>query len=178
MPWNVIANDEGCPIATPWAVRQASGRLLSCHGSKREALGHVAALNASENLQGRLSGLALSALEQYRTLADLDLAPTDAMVAEAERGLAWREEFRRGSGAVGVARARDIRNRARLSPDTVRRMASFFARHEVDKQAEGFRRGEDGFPSAGRIAWALWGGDPGMAWANDRLSQIKAIQES
>jgi hypothetical protein len=57
-------------------------------------------------------------------------------------------------------------------------MASFFARHEVDKQAEGFRRGEDGFPSAGRIAWALWGGDPGMAWANDRLSQIKAIQES
>ena len=98
--------------------------------------------------------------------------------AQGERGLAWREEFRRGSGSVGVARARDIRNRARLSADTVRRMSSFFARHEVDKEAEGFRRGEDGFPSAGRIAWALWGGDPGMAWANDRLSQIKAIQES
>lgn len=178
MPWNVIANDEGCPVSSPWGVRKATGRLLSCHESKREALSHLAALHAGENLEGRLSGLALAALTQYRTLADLDLTPTDGMVAEAERGLAWREEFRRGSGAVGVARARDIRNRARLSPDTVRRMSSFFARHEVDKEAEGFRRGEDGFPSAGRIAWALWGGDPGMAWANDRLSQIKAIQES
>jgi hypothetical protein len=44
-------------------------------------------------------------------------------------------------------------------------MVSFFARHEVDKQGQGYTPDEDGYPSAGRIAWALWGGDPGRAWA-------------
>ena len=92
--------------------------------------------------------------------------PTDAMAQEAERGLEWRREFGRGGTEVGVARARDIANKRDLSMDTVRRMASFFARHEVDKEAEGFSPGEDGYPSAGRIAWALWGGDPGQSWAN------------
>jgi HK97 family phage portal protein len=92
-------------------------------------------------------------------------APTDAMVTEAERGLEWRREFGRGGTEVGVARARDIVNRRRLPIETVRRMHSYFSRHEVDKQAEGFKPGEDGYPSAGRIAWALWGGDPGQSWA-------------
>jgi hypothetical protein len=94
------------------------------------------------------------------------------MAAEAERGLEWRREYGRGGTEVGVARARDISNRATLSPDTVRRMKSYFARHEVDKQAEGFSPGEDGYPSAGRIAWALWGGDPGQAWANARVDEM------
>ena len=98
----------------------------------------------------------------------IDLKPTASMAEEAERGLAWREEFGRGGTAVGVARARDISNRVNLSPETVRRMVSYFARHEVDKQGEGWSPGEDGYPSAGRIAWALWGGDPGRAWANEK----------
>ena len=110
------------------------------------------------------------------SIDDIDLVPNDAMVEEAERGLAWREEFNRGGTAVGVARARDISNRVRLSADTVRRMASFFARHEVDKQGQGFEIGEEGYPSAGRIAWALWGGDPGQSWANARLSEIAALE--
>jgi HK97 family phage prohead protease len=107
---------------------------------------------------------------------DIDLVPTDAMVEEAKRGLAWRDEFNRGGTAVGVARARDISNKVRLSPETVQRMASFFARHEVDKQGQGFEVGEDGYPSAGRIAWALWGGDAGQSWADARLAQIAALE--
>jgi len=178
MPWDVTSNDKSCPVSTPWGVWLVNGKLLSCHESKREALRHVAALHTNENLQGRLSGIALDALNQYRSIADLDLVPTKAMIAEANRGLAWRKEFDRGGTAVGVARARDIRNQVRLSPDTIRRMSSFFARHEVDKEAVGFRRGEQGFPSAGRVAWALWGGDPGMVWAKNRLEQINAIKNS
>lgn len=92
--------------------------------------------------------------------------PNEAMADEAQRGLDWRREFGRGGTEVGIARARDISNKVNLSMDTVRRMASYFARHEVDKDAEGFRPGEDGYPSNGRIAWALWGGDPGQSWAN------------
>jgi len=99
---------------------------------------------------------------------DIDLRPTKTMAEEAQRGLDWREEYGRGGTAVGVARARQLVNRQELSPRTVRRMVSYFARHEVDKDAEGFVQGEDGFPSAGRIAWQLWGGTPGKAWAEEK----------
>jgi ATP-dependent protease ClpP protease subunit len=101
------------------------------------------------------------------------MKPTAEMAEEARRGLEWRSEYNRGGTAIGVARARDISNRANLSPDTIRRMVSYFARHEVDKEAEGFRQGETGYPSAGRIAWALWGGDPGKTWANEQSKQLE-----
>jgi HK97 family phage portal protein len=106
---------------------------------------------------------------------EIDLSPTAGMKAEAERGLAWRQEFGRGGTAVGVARARDIINAKELSPSTVRRMYSFFARHEVDKDAEGFEPGEEGYPSAGRIAWALWGGDAGYVWSRSKVEQLNRI---
>ena len=93
--------------------------------------------------------------------------PTKAMKEEARRGLDWRKEFGRGGTEVGIARARDIVNDRELSEDTVIRMYSFFSRHEVDKEAEGFRVGEDGYPSNGRIAWSLWGGDAGFTWSKN-----------
>jgi hypothetical protein len=99
--------------------------------------------------------------------------PNDAMVAEARRGLEWRRTFNRGGTDIGVARARDIVNRSNLSRDTVARMVSYFARHEVDKQGEGFSRGEPGYPSAGRIAWALWGGDAGKTWAEGIIRELE-----
>ena len=102
--------------------------------------------------------------------------PTKGMIEEAARGLKWREEYNRGGTAVGVARARDISNGKNLSDDTVKRMHSFFSRHEVDKKGQGFQQGEDGFPSAGRIAWALWGGDAGQVWAADKVKGMKASQ--
>ncbi|MBT5286052.1 MAG: phage major capsid protein [Euryarchaeota archaeon] len=103
---------------------------------------------------------------------EINTRPTDGMVSEAKKGLAWRKEHGRGGTEVGVARARDIQNRKELSFDTVKRMHSFFARHEVDKKAEGFKPGEEGYPSAGRIAWALWGGDAGFSWSRRIAGQI------
>jgi len=99
--------------------------------------------------------------------------PTESMAAEAKRGLDWREEYGRGGTAVGVARARDISNRVNLSDETIGRMVSYFARHEVDKQGQGWSPSEEGYPSAGRIAWALWGGDPGKSWAEKEWSKIQ-----
>lgn len=90
---------------------------------------------------------------------------TDEIRAEAERGLEWRREYGRGGTLVGVARARDLASGKRIPYETVVRIRSYLARHEVDKQAEGFSVGEDGYPSAGRIAWALWGGDAAQRWA-------------
>ena len=108
---------------------------------------------------------------------EINTIPTDSMAEEADRGLKWRDEFGRGGTEVGVARARDITNKRELSADTIRRMISYFARHEVDKEAEGFRQGEQGYPSAGRIAWALWGGDAGKTWAESKGKTMDRIDE-
>ena len=104
--------------------------------------------------------------------SDVDTTPTDAMAKEAERGLAMRKEFNRGGTEVGVARAVQLVSKERLSPKTVRRMHSFFSRHEVDKRATGFRQGEEGYPSAGKIAWLLWGGDSGQTWARRKVATL------
>ncbi len=58
-----------------------------------------------------------------------------------------------------------------VSIETLRRMLSFFDRHEIDKKAAGFRRGGEGYPSKGRQAWAGWGGDSGRAWARRILRE-------
>ncbi len=99
--------------------------------------------------------------------------PTNEMAAEAELGLKWREEYGRGGTEVGVARARDISNKRNLSYETITRMYSYFERHAVDKEASGWNQGEDGFPSAGRVAWQLWGGDAGRDWATAIYNRYK-----
>lgn len=99
--------------------------------------------------------------------------PPRAAREEAERGLAWRREYGRGGTAVGIARARDIAAGEALSADTIKRMVSFFARHEVDKQGKGWSPGSEGYPSNGRIAWALWGGDSARSFANKIAKKLE-----
>lgn len=111
-------------------------------------------------------------LQEEKALSDINTTPTSEMASEAKRGLELRKKFNRGGTAVGVARANQLVARERLSISTVKRMYSFFSRHEVDKRAEGFRQGEEGYPSAGKIAWLLWGGDSGFAWAKRKRQQI------
>lgn len=152
------------------SVSEASDRAeeLGCEGTHtlRTPDGNIYMPCRSHSIYLRVTG-------QDKSIEDIDTTPTDSMVTEARRGLEWRKEFNRGGTAVGVARANQIVRKEKLSPRTVLRMHSFFARHEVDKQAEGFKRGEDGYPSAGRIAWALWGGDAGQTWASKKRDQIK-----
>jgi HK97 family phage portal protein len=118
-----------------------------------------------------------------KAIADVDLEPTEEMAALAERGLKLREEYGRGGTEVGVARARDIKNRANLSPETVGRMANFFGRHRVDLDAPAADPGHEDYPSAGVIAWLLWGGDPadpdgaGAAWAERKMDELERAEE-
>lgn len=107
---------------------------------------------------------------------EIDLTPTDGMAKEAQKALDWRKDGFDGGTAVGLARARQLINKQELSPSTVRRMHSFFSRHEVDKQGEGFSPGEPGFPSNGRVAWALWGGDPGQTWARTKSETLDRLE--
>ena len=116
--------------------------------------------------------------EDEKALRDIDTIPTNGMKTEADKGLAWRKEFNRGGTSVGVARANQLSNKQRLSVSTIKRMYSFFARHESDKAGKGFRQGEEGYPSAGRIAWALWGGDAGQSWSKKKRDQIEREENS
>jgi hypothetical protein len=63
-------------------------------------------------------------------------------------------------------------NGAELSPSTIKRMVSYFARHEVDKKGEGW-----GVDSAGYVAWLLWGGDSGKSWANKVANQMDSADK-
>ena len=73
---------------------------------------------------------------------------------------------------IGIARARDLKNQRQIPLQTIKRMHSFFARHAIDSLASGWYRDEAGFPSAGRIAWELWGGNAGLAWVERILGKV------
>lgn len=103
--------------------------------------------------------------------------PTTGMASAARRALKWKKDGKPGGTSVGLNRAHQLVNRENLSDRTVMRMHSFFSRHEVDKKATGFNSGEEGFPSAGRVAWDLWGGDGGQTWAAAKRDQIVRARE-
>jgi HK97 family phage portal protein len=111
--------------------------------------------------------------EDYNNVnKNIKATPTEGMKVAARRALQWKEEGFDGGTRVGLARANQIVNGENLSDDTIIRMYSFFSRHEVDKKAEGFNQGEEGFPSNGRVAWDLWGGDAGFSFAKRNRDRI------
>jgi hypothetical protein len=90
----------------------------------------------------------------------------DAVVAEAKRGLEWRKEEDRGGTSVGLNTARTLARGGQIGIRKLRHIAKYFPRHEVDKKGTGYKPGQKNYPSNGRIAWALWGGDAGKRWAS------------
>jgi len=99
--------------------------------------------------------------------------PPKAVRSAARRALDWIGEGKAGSGFTGVGRARanQLASGEQVTMATLKRMKSFFSRHEVDKNAVGFSQGEKGYPSAGRVAWDAWGGDAGFAWAESLVAE-------
>ena len=92
-------------------------------------------------------------------------SPTAGMKSAAARAIRWREEGKAtGAGTpVGWGRARDIVAGRSMSLSVVKRMYSFFSRHEVDKTGKDFNNTSN--PSNGRIMWDAWGGDAGFSWS-------------
>lgn len=106
----------------------------------------------------------------------ISLVPPVGAQREAARGLKWVADGHGGDGleSATIGRARSMANGEQRSPDTVRRMRDFFNRHQSDKQATGWRPGETGYPSPGRVAWALWGGNTGWSWAKRTSERLDA----
>jgi hypothetical protein len=116
----------------------------------------------------------LAQMHQFKK-ADDSYTPPKAVRAAARRALDWIADGKAGSGFTGVGRGRASQLAAgeSISLATLKRMKSFFSRHEVDKNALGFSQGEKGFPSPGRVAWDAWGGDAGFAWAESMVAQAE-----
>jgi hypothetical protein len=109
--------------------------------------------------------------------------PTSGMKAAARRALRWKAEGKaKGAGTpVGWGRATDIVAGRAMSLSTVKRMYSFFSRHEVDKKGKDFYNSSN--PSNGRIMWDAWGGDAGFSWSRkiaerERNKAVKAWEGS
>jgi HK97 family phage portal protein len=125
------------------------------------------------NLPVQHTGAAPVTLRDEAKAYEMKFVPNAGMVEAAQRALDWKAEGFDGGTRIGLARANQIVNGEKLSEDTILRMYSFFSRHEVDKKAEGFNAGEDGFPSPGRVAWDLWGGDAGFRWSTSKRDQMQ-----
>ena len=89
---------------------------------------------------------------------EIDLMPTKGMREEAQRYRDWKAEGRAGGTEVARRRATQILSGNELSPQVVIEMSAWHARHAVDQEAEGYRPGEKGYPSPGRVSAAAWGG--------------------
>lgn len=99
--------------------------------------------------------------------------PNAGMKAAARRALRWKEEGKAtGAGTpVGWGRATDIVAGRSMSLSVVRRMFSFFSRHEVDKKGKDFYNTSN--PSNGRIMWDAWGGDAGFSWSRGIVERMR-----
>jgi len=103
--------------------------------------------------------------------------PTSGMKAAAKRALRWKEEGKAtGAGTqVGWTRAGQLARGETLSLSTVKRMYSFFSRHEVDKKGKDFYNTSN--PSNGRIMWDAWGGDAGFSWSRKIVNREKNMKK-
>ena len=92
-----------------------------------------------------------------------------AVQAEAKKALKWRAEHGRGGTDVGLNTARTLARGGSIGIAKVRHISKYFPRHSVDSKGKGWSPGEDGYPSNGKIAWALWGGEAAQKWTNGIL---------
>jgi hypothetical protein len=133
-------------VPTGWNTVKDDGEVLGKHKTKQDAIDQMVAISLAEGIA--VGGeRAVDPNESY--------SPPAGVAVAAKRALEWIAEGLAGDGftAVGRARAVQLASGADISGETVNRMISFFARQEESvKGATGFNSGEEGFPTAGRVA--------------------------
>lgn len=118
--------------------------------------------------------------KKMRTMRAESYSPPASAVANAKRGLKLRKEYGRGGLSPseakaqgidsGVTRAKHIAS-GKVSKHDVRRMSAF-NRHRKNYRPE--KKMPDGGPTAGTIAWLLWGGTSGVNWAKKKSATMSA----
>jgi HK97 family phage prohead protease len=154
MPYFVEQAENG------WVTVKDDGTVLGEHTTKQEAIDQMVAISLAEGIP--VGG-------ERAVDPDESFSPPAGVAVAAKRALEWIAEGLAGDGFTDVGRARAVQlaSGEDISGETVNRMISFFARQEDSvKGATGFNSGEEGYPTAGRVAWDAWGGDAGQSWVN------------
>jgi hypothetical protein len=100
-------------------------------------------------------------------------SPPAGARSAARRAIKFKEDGKAtGAGtAVGWTRAGQLARGETISLSTVKRMFSYFSRHEVDKKGKDW--GNSANPSNGYIMWLAWGGDAGFSWSRGIVNREK-----
>ena len=145
MPYQVMEQDGQFCV-----FKEGTMTPLECYDDRDDAQAYFTALTIA------------TADEEYKAESDTHIPPVE-VADNARLALEVRAEkpaSEQGMTLVGLARARQLAERRPVSVATLRRMLSYFARHEVDKQGATWdERGK------GWQAWYGWGGDEGRDWA-------------
>ena len=161
-------NEEDSVALSATQIVQA---LLSGQKKNGKAVGHSCGVDHKHDHDcGKL----------YRKYEGIDFSVPKGVISELKKGIKWHEEGHSGGGLKPetVSWATRMVNGADISPEKVRKMRAWLARHEVDKEGKGFYPDQEGFPSPGRVAWALWGGDPAKPWSNKLVKQMEKEDKS
>jgi hypothetical protein len=100
-------------------------------------------------------------------------SPPAGARSAARKAIKFKEDGKaNGAGtAVGWTRAGQLARGETISLSTVKRMYSYFSRHEVDKKGKDW--GNQANPSNGYIMWLAWGGDAGFSWSRSIVNREK-----
>ena len=178
----IIAIDfpEGMSLET-WNKRNDARRNLELLGSKylKKPMSLDVMLDFAYNCGWR-QGISDEKTKTYRSES---FTPPASAVAAAKKGLAQRKKWGRGGLSPseakaqgidsGVTRARKIAS-GKVSKHDVRRMSAF-NRHRKNNNPS--KKMPDGGPTAGTIAWNLWGGSAGVNWAKKKSAAMNAESE-
>ena len=95
--------------------------------------------------------------------AGIDFAPPSDVREAAVEALEWRfRDGHRGGTDIGVGRALQLAVEDTVPPRDIERMVNYGTRHTIDLRSKGARRGD---LTPGVVAFGLWGGPEGIAWA-------------
>lgn len=108
----------------------------------------------------------------------INFKPPISVSNAAKTALEWKKKYKdevKGGTQVGWTRANQLANREELSPETIKRMKAFFDRHQGNQKV---KAGDKPWEDNGKVAWMIWGGDPGYFWAKKVVKQMESADKS
>ena len=176
MPYFISDKQSDCSgWATVKEETDGSYTTIGCHENKQDAIDQMVAVSISEDMEpgGEINTRAV------------DLSVPSFIRENAQRGLKYLEEGFGGDGLTeGTKREAREMAAGRITENKVRKMAPWFARHQVDGQAPKNSDPSDSqYPGAGLVAWLLWGGDSNFSdraqnWAQRKIDALDAESDS
>jgi HK97 family phage prohead protease len=174
MPYGISDNQSDCSgWATVKEESDGSFTTIGCHDTKDDAIAQMVAVSIAEEM------------EPLGEVRAVDLSVPQFIRDNAARGLKYLQEGFGGDGLTDGTK-REAREMAagRISENKVRKMAPWFARHQVDGQAPKNNDPSNAqYPGAGLVAWLLWGGDSNFSdraqnWAQRKIDALDAEADS